>query len=52
MVNIRLSKNGVVLKLGSSNSWAVVGDQDEFGLSSSQGLDGVLVTCVQMVVNI
>ena len=44
MMNIGLGKNGVVFELGSSDSWAVVGDQDELGLSRSEGFDGVSIS--------
>ena len=43
-VNIRFGKDSVVLELGSSDCWAVAWDEDELGLSASQGLDGVLVS--------
>ena len=44
VVDIGLGKNGVVLQLSSSDGWAVVRDQNEFGLSRSQSFDGVSVT--------
>ena len=43
MVDIGLGKNGVVLQLSSSDGWAVVRDQDKFGLSGSEGFDSVFV---------
>tara|TARA_B110000503_G_scaffold123606_1_gene189361 strand:- start:314 stop:445 length:132 start_codon:yes stop_codon:yes gene_type:complete len=42
-MDIGLGKNGVVLKLGSSDGWAIVGDKDKFGLSGSEGFDSVFV---------
>ena len=44
VVHIGLGEHGVVLKLSSSDGRAVLGDDDEFGLSLSEGLDGVLVS--------
>ena len=44
VVDIGLGKNGVVLQLSSSDGWAVVGDQDKFGLSRSEGFDSVFVS--------
>ena len=43
-MNIGLSKDGVVFQLSSSDGWAVVGDQDKFGLSRSEGFDSVSVS--------
>ena len=43
MVDIGLGKNGVVLKLGSSNGGAVRSDENELGLAGSESLDGVSV---------
>ena len=43
VVNVGLGENGVVLQLSSSDSWAVVGDQNELSLSRSEGLDRVFV---------
>ena len=44
VMDIRLGKNGIVLQLSSSDGWAVVRDQDEFGLAWSEGFDGVSVS--------
>ena len=41
---IGLSEDSVVFKLGSSDSWAVGGNEDQSGLSSSESSDGVSVT--------
>ena len=43
VVDIGLGKNGVVLQLSSSDGWAIVRDQDKFGLSGSEGFDSVFV---------
>ena len=43
-MDIRFAKSSVVLKLSSSDGWAVVGDKDEFGSSVSHALDGVSVS--------
>ena len=40
MVNLGLGEHGVVLKLGSSDGGAVVGDKDQLSLTLSQRLDG------------
>ena len=41
---IGLSEDSVVFKLGSSDGWAVGGNEDQSGLSSSESSDGVSVT--------
>ena len=38
MVHLGFPKDGVVLKLGPSDGRAIVGDQDNLGLSLSEGL--------------
>ena len=43
-MDIRLGEDSVVLKFGSSDSWAVAGDEDELGLTTSEGSDSVSVT--------
>jgi len=43
-MDIGLGEDGVVLELGSSDGWAVGGDEDQLGLSGSEGSDGVSVT--------
>ena len=40
VVNLGLGEHGVVLEFGSSDGGAVVGDEDQLGLSLSQRLDG------------
>ena len=50
MVHIGLGENSVVFKLGSSDGWAVVGDEDQLRLAGSQGSDGVLVSCILLEV--
>ena len=39
-----LGEDGVVFEFGSSDGWAVVGDEDESGLTLSEGSENVLVT--------
>ena len=40
MVNVGLGQHGVVLELGLSQRGSVAGDDDEFGLAISEGLEG------------
>lgn len=44
VVDIGFSKHCVVFKLGLSDGWAIVSDQDQLGLSHSESSDGVLVS--------
>ena len=44
VVNIGLSEDSVVFQFGSSDGWAVVWDQDKFGLTGSKGFDSVSVS--------
>ena len=44
VVNVALSKHGIVLKLRLAERRGVSGDNDELGLSRSEGLEGALVS--------
>ena len=44
MENLGSTEDGHVLDLGLSDGWAVVGDEDELGLTVSHGSHGELVT--------
>ena len=44
MADLGASEDSEVLKFGSADSGAVVGDQDELGLAGSHALDGELVS--------
>ena len=41
--NVGVGEDGHVLKLGLSDGWAVVGNDQKLGLSISEGLHGQLV---------
>ena len=43
MANASSTEDGEVLELSASDGGAVVGDEDELGLSVSHGFDGSLV---------
>ena len=47
MADLGATEDSEVLKLGSADSGAVRGDEEELGLSGSDGAEGVLVTYSQ-----
>ena len=49
MVDLSLGEHSVVLELSSSDGGAVVGNEDEFGLSLSQGLNGRFISFTQVI---